>query len=67
MTGNSFSIGRDDRDSGTYGPDYAIVYKSADSCVFSSNVMNKGAVKQLIVDLGESSNTYIQGYVGNII
>lgn len=67
VTGNSFSIGRDDRDSGTYGPDYAIVYKSADYCVFSSNVMNKGAVKQLIVDLGDNENNYIEGNVGNII
>ena len=59
ITGNTFRIGKDDRNSGKLSPDYGIVYKHLNSCVITANVFNNGALKSSFVDLGEHRGTNI--------
>jgi hypothetical protein len=51
--GNNFDAGRDDGGEGTFTPAYGIVYKGLENCVISNNVLHRGAMKQLLLDLGE--------------
>lgn len=50
--GNNLQAGRDDGDTGVFSPSYGIVYKGLEDCVISNNVVYKGALRQLLVDLG---------------
>jgi hypothetical protein len=49
---NNLQVGRDDGGQGTCSPSYGIVYKDLNHCVISNNVLHKGAIKELMVDLG---------------
>ncbi len=51
-TGNSLHAGRDDRGAGVWSPTYGIVYQGLRNCVIVNNVLNGGALRQLVVDLG---------------
>ncbi|MFL6350697.1 MAG: right-handed parallel beta-helix repeat-containing protein [Bryobacteraceae bacterium] len=50
--GNNLQVGRDDNDRGVWSPSYGIVYKELRNCVISNNVLDDGAIDELIVDLG---------------
>ena len=50
--GNNFQVGRDDGSAGAWSPAYGIVYGSLQNCVIANNVLHKGALRQLLVDLG---------------
>lgn len=50
--GNSLRVGRDDSNRGEWSPSYGIVYKNTTVCVITNNVLHKGAIKELLVDLG---------------
>ena len=49
---NNLQVGRDDGGEGTWSPSYGIVYKGLEHCVISNNVLHKGAIKELMVNLG---------------
>ena len=51
--GNNFEAGRDDGGAGTFTPAYGIVTKGLENCVIANNVLHRGAMKQLLLDLGE--------------
>jgi hypothetical protein len=51
--GNVLQSGRDDGNAGIYSPSYGIVYKGLENCVVRNNVLHDGALRQLILDLGE--------------
>ena len=50
--GNNLQVGRDDGDQGVWSPSFGIVYKELQNCVISNNVLDDGALQQLLVDLG---------------
>lgn len=50
--GNNLQVGRDDGGKGVWSPSYGIVYKELQNCVISNNVLDEGAIRQLLVDLG---------------
>ena len=50
--GNTMMTGRDDSGRGEYSPDFGIVYGRLEDSVIQSNVLHKGALKELFVDLG---------------
>lgn len=50
--GNSFRVGRDDRSRGIWSPSYGVVYRNAAVCAVTNNVLHRGAIKKLLVDLG---------------
>ena len=52
-TGNSFVAGRDDGDKGVMSPSYGIVYRGLENCVITNNVLHDGALRKLMLDLGE--------------
>jgi len=56
LVGNNIQAGRDDGNMGKYSPSYGIVYKGLSNCVIGSNVLHSGALKQLLLDLGEHGN-----------
>ena len=65
--GNSMNSGRDDEGQGSYSPDYGIIAKGLESSVIKDNVQHFGALKQLIVDLGEhGEGVIISDNVGSI-
>jgi len=49
---NNLQVGRDDDGRGQWSPSYGIVYKGLEDCVISNNVLHRGAIKELLVDLG---------------
>ena len=49
---NNLEAGRDDGNRGVWSPSYGIVYKELAHCVIASNVLDEGALRQLLVDLG---------------
>ena len=51
--GNNIQAGRDDGNAGKFSPSYGIVYKGLRDCVIGNNVLHSGALKQLLLDLGE--------------
>jgi Right handed beta helix region len=53
--GNNLQVGRDDDGRGVWSPSYGIVYKELQNCVISNNVLDDGAIQELIVDLGGHS------------
>jgi len=56
---NSFDVGKDDGGKGDYSPDYGIVIRALSNSIIKDNVLNLGAQKQLIVDLGEHGKEFI--------
>ncbi len=50
--GNNLEAGRDDNGRGVWSPSYGIVYKELQNCVIANNVLDEGAIEQLMVDLG---------------
>jgi len=50
--GNNLQAGRDDGGKGVWSPSYGIVYQGLQNCVISNNVLDEGAIQQLLVDLG---------------
>jgi hypothetical protein len=50
--GNSFWAGRDDGNTGIFSPSYGIVCGGLQGSVIADNVLYKGALRQLILDLG---------------
>jgi len=50
--GNNLQMGRDDGGKGVWSPSYGIVYKELQNCVIGNNVLDEGAIQQLLVDLG---------------
>ncbi|MEJ2006692.1 MAG: glycosyl hydrolase family 28-related protein [Acidobacteriota bacterium] len=50
--GNSLRAGQDDGSHGVWSPSYGIVCKNATACVIANNVLHRGAIKKLVVDLG---------------
>jgi hypothetical protein len=51
-TANAMRVGRDDSGRGMWSPDYGIVYGELKNSVIQGNVMQDGALKELMVDLG---------------
>jgi hypothetical protein len=51
--GNSIQAGRDDGNAGIFSPSYGIVYQGLRNCVVRDNVLHDGALKQLMLDLGD--------------
>jgi len=51
--GNNLEVWQDDDGRGVFSPSYGIVYRGLQDCVVSNNVLYEGAVRQLLVDLGE--------------
>jgi hypothetical protein len=66
FTGNALNSGRDDG-AGLYSPDYGIVVKNLESSIIKDNVQHLGALKQLVVDLGQhGESVIIQDNVGTL-
>jgi len=51
--GNTMTVGQDDAQKGNFSPSYGIVYGKLTNCVIKDNVLHNGALKKLMVDLGE--------------
>ncbi len=67
FTGNALNSGRDDGGKGIYSPDFGIVMKKLESCVIKDNVQHNGAIKELMVDLGDhGEGVIIKDNVGSI-
>lgn len=49
---NNFHAGRDDGGRGVWSPAHGIVCKNLHNCVITNNVLQEGALRQLILDLG---------------
>lgn len=58
-TGNTIEVGRDDGGKGETTPDYAFVLRALSDSVIANNVMHRGAVKELIADLGGHGEGFI--------
>lgn len=54
VTGNTFSVGRDDHEKGSFSPDYALVLDQTEHCSIDNNCMHRAALKQNMVDLNET-------------
>ena len=67
LIGNSLRAGRDDGNKGEYSPANAIVLSKLKNCIVKDNVMNNGALKKLLLDLGEHENSVIKENVGQLI
>jgi hypothetical protein len=52
LSGNTLQSGRDDGNEGLWSPSYGIVVQNLENCVVANNVLNIGALRQLIVDNG---------------
>jgi hypothetical protein len=57
--GNTFDAGKDDGGKGIITPEYGMVLKALTNSVVANNVMNRGATKELIVDLGGHGEGFI--------
>ncbi len=57
--GNTCDVGRDDGGKGEDTPDYALVLRALANSVIANNAMHRGALKQLIVDLGGHGDGFI--------
>jgi len=57
--GNTIEAGRDDHGKGALTPDYALVLRALRNSVVANNVMHRGAMKELIVDLGGHGEGFI--------
>ena len=59
FTGNTLVAGRDDKQQGVWSPNYGIVCKGLSDSIIKDNVMHQGATKELLVDLGDHSESVI--------
>ena len=57
--GNTIQAGRDDGGKGEMTPDYALVLRALRNSVVANNVMHRGAMKELIADLGGHGEGFI--------
>jgi hypothetical protein len=57
--GNTLEVGRDDGGKGETTPDYALVLRAMRNSVLANNVTHRGALKELIVDLGGHGEGFI--------
>jgi len=53
LTGNTMTVGCDDGGGGRWSPAYGIVARALASAVVKNNVLHRGALKELLADLGE--------------
>lgn len=51
-TGNVLEAGQDDGNKGIWSPAEGIVYQGLENSVIANNVLHRGALRQLLVDLG---------------
>jgi len=51
-TGNVLESGQDDGNKGLWSPAEGIVCQNLENCVIANNVLHRGALRQLLVDLG---------------
>lgn len=58
-TGNTMSIGQDDFEKGEFTPAYGVVYSNMHNCIIKDNVLHDGALKQLILNLGNNNEDTI--------
>jgi|ERR1700722_5648063 len=58
-TGNTLEVGKDDGGKGETTPDYALVLRALSNSVVANNVMHRGAVKELTIDLGGHGEGFI--------
>ena len=59
FVGNVMQVSRDDNGRGMFSPNYAMVLKDCDQTVIANNTLFGGALKELIVDLGEHGAGFI--------
>ena len=52
FSGNAMTVGRDDGDKGEYSPRCGIVYGRLESSIIKDNALQRGALEELLVDLG---------------
>ena len=57
--GNTCDVGRDDGGKGETTPDYGIVVRALTGSVVANNVLHRGALKELIVDLGGHGEGFV--------
>ena len=67
LTGNTFRIGRDDNNVGTWSPEYAVVIKDSEKCIVRDNVWHRGALKDGIVCLGDNVDVMTDGNMGSAV
>jgi polygalacturonase len=56
---NTLVAGRDDGGRGSWSPSYGFVCKGLENCVVKDNVLDDGALKQLVLDLGGHNDGFI--------
>lgn len=64
FSGNVLTAGENDRrsaDPGTISPEYGIVYKALNGAVIQNNALWQGALKDLLVDLGDHGEGVLVG------
>jgi len=61
FVGNVLRVERDDNKRGNWSPSYGIICKTLENCVVRDNVMHDGALKQLVLDLGEHGGGFTMG------
>jgi len=67
FSGNMMTVGRDDAGKGEWSPRCGIVYRGLKNSVIKDNVMRKGALEELLVDLGEhGEGVVVKDNVGNV-
>jgi hypothetical protein len=67
MTGNTLRSGKGDGDTGRFTPDFGIVYQHLTESIIRDNTLYRGAVQQLIVDLGgNDEQTIVRENVGSL-
>jgi len=59
LTGNTMVVGRDDGGKGRWSPENGMVLGRLRNCVVCNNVLHRGALKELLVDLGEHAEGVI--------
>jgi hypothetical protein len=64
--GNNLQVGRDDGNKGLWSPSYGIVYKELQNCVISNNVLDEGAIQQLMLDMGGHTGAVVKDNPGSL-
>jgi hypothetical protein len=59
-------VGRDDGNKGLWSPSYGIVYKELQNCVISNNVLDEGAIQQLMLDMGGHTGAVVKDNPGSL-
>jgi hypothetical protein len=57
--GNTLQAGRDDGGTGAWSPAYGIIHRGLRNCIVKDNVLHDGAIKQLMLDIGGSTDGVI--------